>query len=110
MKEFLKSNVQSLKELDWPELTLYEIVNNMDVDESIISLISLKFFHCVMYVPYHFIYRNHRLEFQSKNIGALKTNCIYGNYSFRYIRKRKGKTLKYYCKITGGANKNVRII
>lgn len=101
MKEFLKSNVQSLKELDWPELTLYEIVNNMDVDESIISLVSLKFFHCVMYAPYHFIYRNHRLEFQSKNIRALKTNCIYENYRFRYIRKRKGKTLKYYCKITG---------
>lgn len=100
MKEFLKSNVQSLKELDWPELTLYEIVNNIDMDDSIISLISLKFFHCAMHIAYHFIYRNHKLEFQSKNIRALKTNCIYGNYRFNYIRKRKGKTLKYYCKIT----------
>ena len=100
MKEFLKSNVQSLKELDWPELTLYEIVNNIDMDDSIISLISLKFFHCAMHIDYHYIYRNHKLEFRSKNIGALKTNCIYRNCSFRYTRKRKGKTLKYYCKIT----------
>lgn len=101
MKKFLKSDVQTLKELDWPELTLYEIVNNIDVDESIISLISLKFIYCAMHIPYHYIYRNHKLEFQSKNIGALKTNCIYRNYRFRHTRKRKGKTLKYYCKITG---------
>lgn len=100
MKEFLKSDVQTLKELDWPELTLYEIVNNIDVDESIISLISLKFIYCAMHIPYHYIYRNHKLEFQSKNIGDLKTNCIYRNYRFRHTRKRKGKTLKYYCKIT----------
>lgn len=100
MKEFLKSNAQSLEELDWPELTLYEIVNNIDMDYSVISLISLKFFHCAMHIAYHFIYRNHKLEFQSKNIGGLKTNCIYRNYRFRYTRKRKGKTLKYYCKIT----------
>lgn len=100
MKEFLKSNVQSLKELDWQELTLYEMVNNIDLDESIISLISLKFFHCAMHITYHFIYRNHKLEFRSKNIGALKTNYIYRNYSFRHTRKRKGKTLKYYRKIT----------
>ena len=100
MKEFLKSNVQYLKELDWPELTLYEIVNNIDMDDSIISLISLKFFHCAMHIDYHYIYRNHNLFFQSKNIGALKTNCIYRNYRFRHTRKRKGKTLKYYCKIT----------
>ena len=100
MKEFLKSNVQSLKELDWPELTLYEIVNNIDMDDSIISLISLKFFHCAMHIAYHYIYRNHKLEVQSNNIGALKTNCIYRSYRFRHTRKRKGKTLKYYCKIT----------
>lgn len=100
MKEFLKSNAQSLEELDWPELTLYEIVNNIDMDYSVISLISLKFFHCAMHIAYHFIYRNHKLEFQSKNIGVLKTNCIYRNYRFRHTRKRKGKTLKYYCKIT----------
>lgn len=101
MKEFLKSNAQSLEELDWPELTLYEIVNNIDMDDSVISLISLKFFHCAMHIAYHYIYRNHKVEFQSKNIGALKTNCIYGNYRFRYTRKHKRKTLKYYCKITG---------
>ena len=100
MKEFLKLNVRSLKELDWSELTLYEIVNNIDLDEIIIPLISLTFLHCAMHIDYHYIYRNHKLEFQSKNIGALKTNCIYRNYRFKYIRKRKGKTLKYYCKIT----------
>ena len=100
MKEFLKSNVQSLKELDWPELTLYEIVNNIDMDDSIISLISLKFFHCAMHIAYHYIYRNHKLEFQSNNIRALKTICTYENYRYRYTRKRKVKTLKYYCKIT----------
>lgn len=110
MKEFLKSNVQSLKELDWPELTLYEVVNNIDVDECIISLIALKYFHYAMHIPYHYIYRNHKLELQSKNIGALKTTCICRNYRFRYIRKTQRKTLKYYCKITGGANKNARII
>ena len=102
MKEFLKSNVQSLKELDWPELTLYEIVNNMDVDDSIISLISLKYFHCCdMHIAYHYIYRNHKLEFRSKNIGASKTNCIYRNYRFRHTRNHKRKTLKEICKITG---------
>lgn len=100
MKEFLKSNVQSLKELDWPKLTLYEVVNNIYLDEIIVPLISLKFLHCDMHIDYHYIYRNHKLEFQSKNIGALKTNCIYRNYRFRHTRKRKGKTLKYYCKIT----------
>lgn len=100
MKEFLKSNVQSLKELDWPKLTLYKIVNIIDMGDSIISLISLKFFHCAMHITYHFIYRNHKLKFQSKNIGALKTICTYENYRFRHTRKRKGKTLKYYCKIT----------
>lgn len=103
MKEFLKTDTQTLKELDRPELTLYEMVNNIDVDECIISLISLKYFYYAMHIPYHFIYRNHKAEFQSKNIGALKTNCAYGNYRcrFKYIRKRKRNTLKYYCKITG---------
>ncbi len=100
MKEFLKTDTQTLKDLDWPELTLYEIINNIDLDENIISLMTLKFFHCAMHVFYHFIYRNHKLEFQSKDIGALKTNCTYGNYRcrFKYIRKYKRKTLKYYCK------------
>lgn len=100
MKEFLKSNVQSLKELDWPELTLYEIVNNTDLDDSIFSLIFLKFSHCAMNTVYHFIFRNHELELQSKNIGALKTNCACGicRCRFKHTRKYKRKTLKYYCK------------
>ena len=100
MKEFLKTNTQTLEDLDWPKSTLYEIVNDIDLDDSIISLISLKFFYYGMRAVYHFIYRNHELEFQSKNIGALKTNCAYGSYRcrFKYIRKYKRKTLKYYCK------------
>ena len=100
MKKFLKFDINSLETLTWYASTLSEIVNNIDVDEIIISLTYLKYFHCDMHIAYHYIYRNHKLEFQSKNIGALKTNCIYRNYRFRHTRKRKGKTLKYYRKIT----------
>lgn len=94
MKEFLKTDTQTLKDLDWPELTLYEIVNNTDLDDSIFSLIFLKFSHCAMNTVYHFIFRNHELELQSKNIGA----CGIYRCRFKHTRKYKRKTLKYYCK------------
>ena len=70
MKEILKSDAKTLGQLDWSTLTLYEIVNNIDLDESIISLISLKFLHCLTHDIYHYIYRNHELTEERKIRGV----------------------------------------
>lgn len=110
MKEFLKSNVQSLKELDWPESTLYEVVNNIDLDQSVISLIHLKFYYWGMHSIRHCIYRNRKLESET-NLRNFK-GCAYKSYRncFKDAKINNRKTLKEICKMTGGANKNVRII
>lgn len=82
MKENLKSDVKTLNQLDWPTLTLYEIVNNIDLDESIISLISLKFLHCITHDVYHYIYRNHELT-EERKIRGVKNLTYNGNWSYQ---------------------------
>ncbi len=100
MKEFLKTDTQTLKDLNWPELALYEIVNNIDLDPSVISLISLKFYYWGMHSVYHFIYRNRKLEHQT-NIRSLK-GYAYKSYRdcFKDAKRNNRKTLKEICEIT----------
>jgi len=109
LKEFKKSDKpKSLYNLDWPTLTLYEVVNDIDLDESVISLISLKFFNRAMHDIYHYIYRNHELVGQTKirefksltyNGNWIYTNSgICFNYRKMHNNRKKRKTLKEVCK------------
>ena len=97
MKEFLKSDEKTLKDLDWPVLTLYEIVNNIDLDPSVISLISLKFYYWCTHSVYHFIYGNHKLKHET-NIRSLK-GYAYKSYRdcFKDAKRNNRKTLKEMC-------------
>ena len=109
MKEYRTTKVvKTLEDIDWPALTLYEIVNNIDIDESIISLISLKFFHYATHIISHIIYINHKFIHQSKTTNLRKLvydgNWIYenGNTSFTHGKMSSNskvrKTLKEVCK------------
>lgn len=101
MKEFLKFDINSLEVLTWYVSTLSEIVNNIDLDQSVISLIALKFYYWGMHSIRHCIYRNRKLESET-NTRSFK-GCAYKSYRncFKDAKMNNRKTLKEICKMTG---------